>query len=197
VLPLSAQFTLIARLVLGGTLLISGTSKLRDPRAIVAGALAYRVLPPALVRPLARALPFVELLLGATLIGIVTRVAAVVTALMLGVFGAAVMSNLVRGRSIPCHCFGPSEHETIGIPTLARIAFLFVLAVAAANGPVEGSAGMTDVDLFRSISAAISVCSVLVLIGPMETVARGVVAVMSTPGRRFQVTPRRPEAASQ
>jgi hypothetical protein len=49
-------------------------------------------------------------------------------ALLIG-FSAAVLANLLRGRSPDCHCFGRLSSGPIGWPTLARNGFFATLAV--------------------------------------------------------------------
>lgn len=97
----------IARLVVGGVLLVAGALKVIDPQSSVAAVRAYDLVPPWLERPIGWGLPFVELALGLLLVaGLFTRVAAVVSGLLIVVFIIAVISAAARGLSIDCGCFG-------------------------------------------------------------------------------------------
>ena len=67
------------QVALGLVLLLSALAKLRDPPALVAGALRYQLLSPTIVRPAATLLPFAELALAVVpLFGIACRAAALV-----------------------------------------------------------------------------------------------------------------------
>jgi uncharacterized membrane protein YphA (DoxX/SURF4 family) len=95
------------RLVLGGVFLIAGWLKVIDPQSSVAAVRAYRLLPDPAATIVGWGLPFAEMALGVLLLaGIATRVAAAVTAVVLVVFIAAVVSAAARGLSIDCGCFG-------------------------------------------------------------------------------------------
>lgn len=122
-----------ARLVLGGVLLAAGGLKVIDPQSSVEAVQAYELLTPGSARIVGWGLPFVELAVGLLLvIGLLTRAAAVVAAVMLAVFTAAVISVAVRGLSIDCGCFGGGGQVAAGTTTygveIARDVFLLLLA---------------------------------------------------------------------
>lgn len=97
----------LARLGLAAVWLTSGALKAVDPDQTYVAVRAYDVLPPIGVELVAAALPWVELALGALLLlGIGTRVVAVLSAGLLLVFVAGVTQAWVRGLSIDCGCFG-------------------------------------------------------------------------------------------
>jgi uncharacterized membrane protein YphA (DoxX/SURF4 family) len=96
-----------ARLVLGGVFLVAGGLKVVDPQSSVAAVRAYRLLPDSVATLVGWGLPFAEVALGLLLLaGVATRVVAAITAMLLMVFIAAVVSAAVRGLSIDCGCFG-------------------------------------------------------------------------------------------
>ena len=96
-----------ARVVLGAVWLWAAVAKMVDPQQAVVAVRAYRLLPEFLVRPVAWGLPFLELAVGVLLIlGLRTRLAAVLSLGLLCVFTASVASAWVRGLSITCGCFG-------------------------------------------------------------------------------------------
>jgi uncharacterized membrane protein YphA (DoxX/SURF4 family) len=98
---------LLVRLGLAAVWLISGGFKLADPGQTYVAVQAYDVLPDSLVGVVATAMPLLELVLGVLLLaGIATRAVAVVSAVVLLVFIAAVIQSWARGLTIDCGCFG-------------------------------------------------------------------------------------------
>lgn len=98
----TATFTV--SVVLGWLFLTSGLSKLRGGR--FAGDLAnYRVMPVALVPPIATGLPWAEMVVGTAIVVLPWPTPALVlSAVLLLGMAAAVAINLMRGRCIPCGC---------------------------------------------------------------------------------------------
>lgn len=105
--PLLAWAGLFARLIVGGVMFVAGALKVGDPQAAGAAVQAYRLMPPDLARTIGYALPALEILLGLLLIvGLFTRIAAIVSGLLLIAFMVGIVSVWVRGYSIDCGCFG-------------------------------------------------------------------------------------------
>lgn len=97
----------LARLGLAAVWLVSGTLKAIDLDQTVVAVRAYDVLPRAGVDVVAAVLPFVEIALGLLLLlGIGTRLVAVVSGVLLLTFMAGVTQAWARGLSIDCGCFG-------------------------------------------------------------------------------------------
>jgi len=172
--------TWICRVVLGATFLVSGVAKLRDVAGFVAGALAYDVLPPRIARPLAYALPIIEVALGGALVASwATRVTAALALLLVLVFGTAVGVSLYRGRLIYCYCMGASSRELIGGATLVRLILLAVAATVVAQEP-GGSlwSGVASVEeAMPLLSLATALAMLLFSLGPLETLGHGVIVV--------------------
>jgi uncharacterized membrane protein YphA (DoxX/SURF4 family) len=102
-----AWISTVARIVVGGVLLVAGTLKAVDPQGSVRAVRAYELLPQGAATLVGWGLPFLEIVLGVLLLaGIAVRPAAVVTAALLVVLILAVASVAVRGLSIDCGCFG-------------------------------------------------------------------------------------------
>lgn len=98
---------LVARLVTGGVWLVAGLVKLPDPDASVRAVRAYDLLPEAVVPFVGNALPVVEVVVGACLlVGLLTRPAAVVSALLFVAFIIGISAAWARGLQIDCGCFG-------------------------------------------------------------------------------------------
>jgi uncharacterized membrane protein YphA (DoxX/SURF4 family) len=98
---------LLARMLVGGVWVVAGVLKLPDPNDNVRAVRAYDLLPESVVPVVGHALPVLEILVGlCLLLGLLTRVAAVVSALLLVAFVAGIASAWGRGLSIECGCFG-------------------------------------------------------------------------------------------
>lgn len=96
-----------ARLLVGGVWIAAGLLKIPDPAENVRAVRAYRLLPEAVVPTLGHSLPFVELLLGLCLVvGLLVRVNAVLSCLLLVAFVVGIASAWARGLQIECGCFG-------------------------------------------------------------------------------------------
>lgn len=103
---------LAARLVVGAVFIAAGAIKLPNPADSVAAVRAYQALPHQLVEPVGQLLPVVEVVVGAMLVlGLLTRGASVVAAVLLVVFIAGIVSVWVRGISIDCGCFGGGGYD--------------------------------------------------------------------------------------
>lgn len=97
----------LARVGLAAVFLISGYIKASDLDQTYVAVNAYQVLPKPAVEVVAVVLPWFELALGVLLlVGVGTRIIAVISALMLLTFMAGVSQAWVRGLSIDCGCFG-------------------------------------------------------------------------------------------
>ena len=96
-----------ARLGLAAVWLISGILKAIDPDQTYVAVRAYDVLPTAAVEVVAALLPWVEIAFGVLLvIGVGTRLVAILSLALLLVFMAGVAQAWARGLSIDCGCFG-------------------------------------------------------------------------------------------
>jgi uncharacterized membrane protein YphA (DoxX/SURF4 family) len=93
----------------------------------------YRLLPDALNRVVAWALPPVELLLGCALM-LGAPSAETAAAALLCVFAAAMAINLQRGRThIDCGCFDASLRQPLHWALVVRNALLALLLIVAAR----------------------------------------------------------------
>ena len=116
----------VAGIVLGIVLLVSGAAKRAD-RGWPDDAAAFGA--PGWTIPV---LPWFELVLGAVLItGIARPLAAALAAVVLIAFTTLLVANLVRGRRVPCACFGARSGRPIGAWSVARNVGLLGLAAVA------------------------------------------------------------------
>ena len=99
--------TLLARLLVGGVWVVAGALKLPDPSQNVRAVRAFELLPEAVVPVVGHALPGLEIVVGVSLLlGLLTRVSAALSAVMLVAFVVGIASAWARGLSIECGCFG-------------------------------------------------------------------------------------------
>ncbi|GAA1613065.1 DoxX family membrane protein [Kribbella sancticallisti] len=99
--------SLVARLVLGGVMLVAGALKVTDPEAATQAVRAYELLPSGFDSIVGLLLPFLEIAIGLLLIvGYGTRAAAMAAGVFMVMFIAAVSSAWARGLAIDCGCFG-------------------------------------------------------------------------------------------
>ncbi len=124
---------LILRLVLGGILIFAGASKVGHPAEFAAQIAGFRLLPGAVIAPMALLLPFIEILAGGYLVlGLFTRAAAWVAVALFAVFDAAIASAVVRGMTVSCGCFGPNDTTVTTWGEVGRDAIFVLLAVIVA-----------------------------------------------------------------
>jgi uncharacterized membrane protein YphA (DoxX/SURF4 family) len=107
----------VARLILGVLFFWSGVVKLEDPRAFLRGVLAYELTWNWLGKAIAYGLPVFEMCIGALLVlGLLTRIAAIVGAVAQLIFLIAIIAAPARGIKLDCGCFttgGVAVHSSI------------------------------------------------------------------------------------
>jgi uncharacterized membrane protein YphA (DoxX/SURF4 family) len=146
-----ALVLLAARWLIAGLFLRSGLAKaagLGEFRSAVAN---YRLLPSALVRPVAVILPLAEIVAAVLLaVGILPLVVAAILAVLLVAFAAAVGINLARGRVFDCGCAGSAAAPRM--ISWQHVATNLVLAVLAAAVAVASPATL---ELWRGPAAPV------------------------------------------
>ena len=120
---------LLARLVLGGVLITAGALKVGHPVSSARAVQAYQILPFDLAAYVGYALPLVEIVVGVLLVvGLFTRLSAVVGAILMVAFVIGIASAWARGLTIDCGCFGGggqiAEQDTAYPQEIARDAGL-------------------------------------------------------------------------
>jgi uncharacterized membrane protein YphA (DoxX/SURF4 family) len=123
---------IVARLLVGGTFLFSGATKVIDVDATVRSVRAYQLLPEAVVPLVGTSLPIVELALAVLMLtGLLIRAAAVATVPLCAAFLIGVASAWVRGLSIECGCFGNGGYTADPVPGYVRELLINVVLIAA------------------------------------------------------------------
>jgi uncharacterized membrane protein YphA (DoxX/SURF4 family) len=126
--PVYRWAELAIRLVVGGLFVYAGAIKISNPPVELADAIwSFRILPRALVTPLALGLPPFEILAGALLVA-GFRVGALAVALATAIFSAAFVSTLARGITVDCGCFGSGAPATLARNILELARDLAILA---------------------------------------------------------------------
>ena len=98
---------LVARLALAAVWTWSAVSKIGNPRGFVQAVRAYDATPEWLSKAIGYGLPVLELTLAVLLlIGLITRYAAAVSALLFLLFIVGIAQVSARGIKIECGCFG-------------------------------------------------------------------------------------------
>lgn len=106
---------LLARLILGGVLIYAGAVKVGKPLTSQRAVQAYDVLPYDLAGWVGLILPFAEIVLGLLLVlGLFTRLAAAISALLMAAFIVGIAQAWARGLTIDCGCFGGGGQVTAG-----------------------------------------------------------------------------------
>jgi len=124
---------LAARVAVGATLIASGALKAAGAPEEFAIILSfYNILPDAMVMSAAAVLPWIELLIGFSLVfGYFGKQAAGAALGLFGVFFLALLSTKLRGIDLPnCGCFGASWHVPPSV-TMGMDAGLIILASLA------------------------------------------------------------------
>jgi uncharacterized membrane protein YphA (DoxX/SURF4 family) len=125
-----AVLLLFLRIALGAVFVYAAVIKLETPWQLFAGAIAdYKILPDWAVNPLARTLPWAELLIGLLVAtGFLLRIAASACSLLLLVFFSLMVRAFASHQEISCGCFGPGE--LISWKTLLRDGSLLAVSLA-------------------------------------------------------------------
>jgi uncharacterized membrane protein YphA (DoxX/SURF4 family) len=98
---------LIARLTLGGVLVLAGFLKFDELDKSQMAVRAYEMLPISVANFIGIALPFAEMFMGLLLIlGAGIRAMGILSALLMLVFVIGISQAWARGLSIDCGCFG-------------------------------------------------------------------------------------------
>ena len=126
-------FGLVARLVLGGVLLVAGWLKAFEFDKAQMAVRAYEVLPIPVANVLGVTLPWFEIGIAFLLIlGVAVRQAALASGILMLVFIAAITQAGLRGLSIDCGCFGGGgtvePGQTKYLQEIARDIVFFLLA---------------------------------------------------------------------
>ncbi len=137
---LPGWIVLICRLILGLVFIYASLDKLTHPAAFAQIIDHYHILPYSVLHLLALILPVVEFVVGGSLIlGVGTRGAALLTALMTLVFMAGLTSAIIRNLDISCGCFNTDGGHGVGLSLLWRDFLLLLLCIPPLFSRESGS----------------------------------------------------------
>lgn len=99
------------RSLLAGLFVYAGAVKMRDAHAFAESVASFRLLPGALITPVALTVPPLEILaaLLSLTVGRWQRAAAFCLVVLLLIFTGVLVSALARGLTVDCGCFGPDR----------------------------------------------------------------------------------------
>ena len=102
----SPILSLIFRVFLSALFLYSGIVKIADPLGFALSIYNYKLLPESLINVAAILLPWLEVIVGGSLLlGIGTAGGALIATALFSIFAGALTINLIRGLDIACGCF--------------------------------------------------------------------------------------------
>ena len=134
--PRGRAVVLVLRLVVSAVFLTAAIPKVLDPVAFATDIDNYRMLPDALIGPMAIGMPLLEAIIGLSLVtGIHARGASIVAAGMLLAFVVAMVQAIVRGIDLDCGCFGHVVEARVGWLTVSRNVVLALACGAITLGP--------------------------------------------------------------
>lgn len=128
----NVKLAVVFRLLVGGVFVFSGFTKLMFPPEEFAELIrGYQLVPQALIDPLSLVIPWIELISGAFfLLGLFTRVAAVVVAVELVGFMVILSYVLAKGINLEdCGCFSAIGIKETPLQALIRDAVLFLMTI--------------------------------------------------------------------
>ena len=134
---------------MGFLFLTAAWHKFKSPTQFEASLLDYQLLPEWSIRPVALAIPVVELVIGTSWIfGWSIRQIAIVSALLLTSYTLAIAINVARGRvHIGCGCGAPSadsSDQPISMGLVLRNCLLIALALVSTLPLLDRPLGVTD-----------------------------------------------------
>jgi putative oxidoreductase len=100
------------RIFLGCVFIYSAGPKILDPPGFAEATANYQILPSFLINPSALVLPWLELFAGFSLVvGVLRRGSALMVAVLLLFFIAALSIDLYRGIAVDCGCFSIANSQ--------------------------------------------------------------------------------------
>ncbi|WP_045742273.1 MauE/DoxX family redox-associated membrane protein [Actinoplanes rectilineatus] len=124
-----------ARAGLAAVWLIAGGLKVGDLAASARAVHAYQLMPYDVAKVVGAVQPFLEIALGVLLlIGLSTRLTAAISALLMTIFIAGIVSAWARGLQIDCGCFSSGGALAAGTDTRYGIDIVRDLGFLALSG---------------------------------------------------------------
>jgi putative oxidoreductase len=119
--------TVRVQIALGVIFVAAALPKIVDPPSFAHMIYNYKLIPWALINPMALVMPWIELLCGLALIlGIWKGTSRTIIAALLLTFIVAISINLLRGNAIDCGCFDVSAAGKTTAERLADMRFVIL-----------------------------------------------------------------------
>lgn len=119
--------TVRVQIALGLIFIVASLPKIADPPSFAHMIYNYKIIPWALINPMALIMPWIELFCGVALVlGIWKGTARTIIGAMLLVFIVAISVNLARGNAIDCGCFNVADAGKTVEERLADMRFVIV-----------------------------------------------------------------------
>jgi putative oxidoreductase len=123
----SEWLTVRVQIALGVIFIAAALPKIVDPPSFAHMVYNYKMIPKALLGPMALTMPWVELLCGVALVlGIWRKTAAKLVGAMLIMFIVAISINLARGNAVNCGCFDVSSASKSQDELLAEMKWVII-----------------------------------------------------------------------
>jgi uncharacterized membrane protein YphA (DoxX/SURF4 family) len=154
------RLALPIRVYLGMVFILASLYKIAEPAEFALSIATYGILPLELINLMAICLPWIEVIVGFTLIvGFWTRASALVIAGMMIMFMVALVIALAKGLSLSCGCFASAEAgDEISYLTLIRDT-VWLLAAGYVLVFDDGSLGLDGWLRHRSTSTNLAAMS--------------------------------------
>ncbi len=118
------DFDRLCRVILGTVFIIAGIMKMSDPYGFAIAIFSYKLFPLFSINLIAIVVPFIELVVGITLLLQIYPVTSVfIINSLLIIFIISISINLLRGQEFDCGCFSflsSSENRSSAIQALVR-----------------------------------------------------------------------------
>jgi uncharacterized membrane protein YphA (DoxX/SURF4 family) len=139
--------SLVGRLVVGAVFLVTALSKIGDIDGTIRTVRAYKILPEWIAPTFGTALPIVELCLAVLLlVGLMTRLAAILTIPLCLAFFVGISQAWARGLEIECGCFGNNGATAHPVPGYLRELVLNAVLIAVAVWLIRRPASQLSLD---------------------------------------------------
>ncbi len=139
----SQYLTLICRVVMAAVFIFAALGKMGDPSDFSDAVAAFRILPVTSVNVFTIILPWVELLVGLSILsGTQLRQSAFLSVILNLMFIIAAGLAMARGLDIKCGCFTLSKsHTSVGWTLIARDVVFIVIAIQVLYGTASRTVG--------------------------------------------------------
>ncbi len=136
--PYEKKLYHILRITMAVVFIYASIDKIVHPHDFARAVFNYQILPDYLINITAILLPWLELVLGICLLANFWMNGASLTAFILMiVFMAAILFNLIRGLDVGCGCFSSTTEEGMSSLTLLRDILFLVMSLGLVTAVIK------------------------------------------------------------